>query len=391
MSKRFQILSLSGGGFLGLYTVTVIAELEKELGHPIARCFDLIAGTSVGGIIALGLSKEIPATEIKSAFERHGPLIFSSRPAPSGALANQNDSWEVSDPKAIYLWFKDAFEDAYRGRVRRLVRYLKAWSALKFPDVVSRPSSILLTVLVVDAVLTLGVDILTADDDAFRSIVSEIADRVAKSQSVLNPVNEAEDLALRLDRSDWRKISEMIAELKEQCDRALDSDDEVSAAYVWQEAFEYLFPVPEAGASVLAEKSNLPAPIFVPEIAVSATSKANRNLTYSGQNKIGPIPKGCDIEFRLANTGSLPFGATVTWTVRNEGREAENKNDLGHRVGAGLVAFETSAYRGTHYMDCTVKVGGKVVAMRRVPVEISGVDAPRRNPVNRPAWTRFRR
>jgi len=91
MSKRFQILSLSGGGFLGLYTVTVIAELEKELGHPIARCFDLIAGTSVGGIIALGLSKEIPATEIKSAFERHGPLIFSSRPAPSGALASMFD------------------------------------------------------------------------------------------------------------------------------------------------------------------------------------------------------------------------------------------------------------------------------------------------------------
>ena len=49
----FQILSLSGGGFMGLYTACVLAELEEQIGKPIAGCFDLIAGTSIGGIIAL--------------------------------------------------------------------------------------------------------------------------------------------------------------------------------------------------------------------------------------------------------------------------------------------------------------------------------------------------
>ena len=51
----FQILSLSGGGYLGLYTITVLTKLERGLGRPLASCFDLLAGTSVGGIIALGL------------------------------------------------------------------------------------------------------------------------------------------------------------------------------------------------------------------------------------------------------------------------------------------------------------------------------------------------
>jgi len=83
MSGRFNILSLSGGGFLGLYTVSVLAELEEAAGGPIARHFDLMAGTSIGGIIALGLAAEVPAATIKAAFERNGRDIFSNRPAPT--------------------------------------------------------------------------------------------------------------------------------------------------------------------------------------------------------------------------------------------------------------------------------------------------------------------
>jgi patatin-like phospholipase/acyl hydrolase len=83
---------LSGGGFLGLYTISVLAELERQIAAPIATKFDLLAGTSVGGIIALGLACEIPAADIKSAFERNGTSIFSDRPAPKGALSKL---WDV--------------------------------------------------------------------------------------------------------------------------------------------------------------------------------------------------------------------------------------------------------------------------------------------------------
>lgn len=41
-----------------------------------------------------------------------------------------DNGWEESDPKAIYTWFRDSFDDATRARVRRHVRYLKTWAML---------------------------------------------------------------------------------------------------------------------------------------------------------------------------------------------------------------------------------------------------------------------
>jgi patatin-like phospholipase/acyl hydrolase len=78
----FQILSLSGGGFLGLYTISVLASLEEAAGGSIADRFDLIAGTSVGGIIALGLAARVPAKKIRDTFIQDGPEIFSAVPPP---------------------------------------------------------------------------------------------------------------------------------------------------------------------------------------------------------------------------------------------------------------------------------------------------------------------
>ena len=82
----FQILSLSGGGFLGLYTVSVLAAIEETIGGPIADRFDLIAGTSVGGIIGLGIAARVPAAKIRDAFIKEGPTIFSPLPPPQSWL-----------------------------------------------------------------------------------------------------------------------------------------------------------------------------------------------------------------------------------------------------------------------------------------------------------------
>lgn len=76
---RFQILALSGGGFRGLYTAKILADIEDEIKEPIARRFDLIAGTSVGGILALAIAMEIPAKRIVDLFVKHGEQIFKRR------------------------------------------------------------------------------------------------------------------------------------------------------------------------------------------------------------------------------------------------------------------------------------------------------------------------
>jgi len=85
-SPRFQILALSGGGFRGLYTAQVLADFEEEIGEPLARRFDLIAGTSIGGILALAIAMEIPASRIVDLFVKHGEAIFKRRLSVFGFL-----------------------------------------------------------------------------------------------------------------------------------------------------------------------------------------------------------------------------------------------------------------------------------------------------------------
>jgi len=84
----FQILSLSGGGYMGLYTAGVLARIEKQIGRSIGESFDLIAGTSVGGIIALGLSAGRTAAEIEQAFLDDGDKIFPVRRPAAGWLSS---------------------------------------------------------------------------------------------------------------------------------------------------------------------------------------------------------------------------------------------------------------------------------------------------------------
>ena len=77
--RSFSILALSGGGYRSLYTATVLQQLEQSLGVPLARHFDLICGTSAGGLLALGLAAEIPAFELQALFVNKGNQIFGSR------------------------------------------------------------------------------------------------------------------------------------------------------------------------------------------------------------------------------------------------------------------------------------------------------------------------
>lgn len=73
---RFQILSLDGGGIKGLFSAAVLAALEEDLGINVADHFDLIAGTSTGGIIALGLGCGLRPKDIVDFYVTEGPSIF---------------------------------------------------------------------------------------------------------------------------------------------------------------------------------------------------------------------------------------------------------------------------------------------------------------------------
>ncbi len=76
---RFQILSLIGGGIRGAFVTSYLKELEQKLGHPLADHFDLIAGTSTGGIIAAGLAFGLSAADMHQFYVDYGATIFTER------------------------------------------------------------------------------------------------------------------------------------------------------------------------------------------------------------------------------------------------------------------------------------------------------------------------
>lgn len=78
MSDRFRIFALDGGGIKGTFSAAVLASLEEVTKCRCVDHFDLIAGTSTGGIIALGIALGMTAQEIVSFYEMQGPAIFRS-------------------------------------------------------------------------------------------------------------------------------------------------------------------------------------------------------------------------------------------------------------------------------------------------------------------------
>ena len=84
MASTFRILCIDGGGIRGIIPALVLAEIERRTGRPIHQLFDLIAGTSTGGILSLGLVKpgkrgraQYTAKKLVQLYETEGHRIFS--------------------------------------------------------------------------------------------------------------------------------------------------------------------------------------------------------------------------------------------------------------------------------------------------------------------------
>ncbi|MBT3982920.1 MAG: hypothetical protein HOE90_16295 [Bacteriovoracaceae bacterium] len=307
-------------------------------------------------------------------------------------LATEKNQWEDSDPKAIYVWFKEKFDDTTRSQVRRLIQYFKCWSGQKYNGATGGPSSILLTVLIAEAIPNIPSEAIVADDDALLKVVESLLKRLKANPTVYNPVNNTESLIDHLSEQEFGVLINNFEDLRSRAKEALSTSDLLTAIDKWTSIFGHFFPICVDELLKESTASNqLPIRTFIPEVRVDAVPENNSHRTYSKMNSIGPIPRECKISFNITNQNEIPGDARIEWVVRNEGEEAEYSNDLGHRAGNDIKAEETSRYNGTHYMDCIVKRSGSVIGWRRIPVVIFGPPIPRRNPKKKPAWVNLKK
>lgn len=121
-----RILALDGGGIKGAFAAAFLETIEEATGKRIAEHFDLIAGTSTGGIIALGLGLGMSAREITQFYVNDGPRIFDQyNPLDSHGLSSRltsllrsrkNSGKQIIAPKYDATELRKALNRAFQSK-----------------------------------------------------------------------------------------------------------------------------------------------------------------------------------------------------------------------------------------------------------------------------------
>jgi uncharacterized protein len=123
----FRILSIDGGGVKGTFPAAFLSTLQESLQLPITDYFDLVVGTSTGGIIAIGLGLGLDPSKILDFYLSNGTKIFPASQSWSGRIRHYFTNKYSSDP--LYESLKLAFGDRLLGHSKkRLV--IPSFSAL---------------------------------------------------------------------------------------------------------------------------------------------------------------------------------------------------------------------------------------------------------------------
>lgn len=113
---RFQILALDGGGIKGIFTAAMLAAIEDDLKVNVADHFDLIAGTSTGGIVALGLGLGLSPKQIVEFYLKEGPQIF---PKWFGFKSIQHWVMRKFSPEPLEAALKRCFAERLFGESKK--------------------------------------------------------------------------------------------------------------------------------------------------------------------------------------------------------------------------------------------------------------------------------
>jgi predicted acylesterase/phospholipase RssA len=99
--RLFRILALDGGGLRGTFTAAVLTKWDDMIGsggaNEIVKNFDLVAGTSTGAILAIGLGLGLPPKDLLKFYRTEGPKIFPKNRALRHWLKSKYESGTLRD------------------------------------------------------------------------------------------------------------------------------------------------------------------------------------------------------------------------------------------------------------------------------------------------------
>ena len=126
--KAYRVLSLDGGGIRGLYTASVLKSLVEKFSNKsaeekdIGKAFDLIVGTSTGGILAGGLAAGVSISKVVELYYKKGKNIFSNPFPPDNPMkqlqwAFQSKEKSANSNQALIQELKNIFSDKTMAQI----------------------------------------------------------------------------------------------------------------------------------------------------------------------------------------------------------------------------------------------------------------------------------
>ena len=120
MGKTVRVLSLDGGGMRGIIEADFLRRLLDEpsfSGESIGEYFDLIAGTSIGGIQAAAYASGLGPTQLIDLFRNDGPRMFTTSSTTPGVVATSQDKFDYLFRKKESLYGTEVMEQVMKDLI----------------------------------------------------------------------------------------------------------------------------------------------------------------------------------------------------------------------------------------------------------------------------------
>ena len=311
-------------------------------------------------------------------------------------LAHKGKGWIESDPREFIKWFNKKADS--NGQLKRVVRYLKAWSNYRKGTL---PSGLVFSILAVN-----NISFDERDDIALYQTLLNIKNSLESSFTCYRPtIPFNENLLEKYSQTNKEYFLDQLDSFIRFSGKALEeSTSSTDACKAWQRHFgENRFPSSPHEKSVscwststitnssFQENSKTPnytnTEQFIEDycqVHIQYNLKIDCLVSQDGYRphslhdmllKRFPLLSGKTLKFHIVEL-NIPKPFQVKWKVRNVGEEAIRRNLIRGQIIDGRGnrdKIESSLFHGAHFVECYIIKDNICVARHRIDVPIKGI------------------
>ncbi len=278
-------------------------------------------------------------------------------------LAHKGQGWIKSDPREFIKWFNSKADT--NGQLKRIVRYLKAWSDYRQGDL---PSGLIFSILAANNIF-----FDERDDVAFYRTLLNIKSRLGLNFVCYRPTTPAyENLLEDYSKTNKDYFLGQLGSFIQSAEKALDDKtSQMDACKAWQRHFgEDRFPFESEEFIENYFNTDIQYELQI-DCRVSQEGFRTHSLKQMLLSRL-PLLGNKKLEFYIVDC-NVPKPFQVKWKVRNVGKEAIRRNQIRGQILSDTGnnrRFESSDFHGPHFVECYIIKDNVCVARSRVDVPI---------------------